>query len=99
MEDAQASKREGQGEKRKENKDEGPSKKSKMDFKDKKPAWQRVNAVCTPLTVPITQARSWRARAYCLSLGRTRMDLNVLIQTSSIDFITTMDTQLKSADT
>ncbi|KAL0413329.1 UNVERIFIED_CONTAM: hypothetical protein Sradi_1534600 [Sesamum radiatum] len=27
-----------------------------MDFKDKKPAWQRVNAVYTPLTVPITQA-------------------------------------------
>ncbi|KAL0455598.1 UNVERIFIED_CONTAM: hypothetical protein Slati_0899000 [Sesamum latifolium] len=38
MEDAQASKREGQGEKRKENKYEGPSKKSKTDFKDKKPA-------------------------------------------------------------
>ncbi|KAL0445972.1 UNVERIFIED_CONTAM: hypothetical protein Slati_1725100 [Sesamum latifolium] len=27
-----------------------------MDFKDKKPAWQRVNMVYTPLTVPITQA-------------------------------------------
>ncbi|KAL0394712.1 UNVERIFIED_CONTAM: hypothetical protein Slati_4437400 [Sesamum latifolium] len=39
MEDAQASKREGQEEKRKENKDEGPSKKPKMDFKDKKSAW------------------------------------------------------------
>ncbi|KAL0443941.1 UNVERIFIED_CONTAM: hypothetical protein Slati_2116800 [Sesamum latifolium] len=38
MEDAQASKREGRGEKRKENKDENPSKKPKMDFKDKKPA-------------------------------------------------------------
>ncbi|KAL0445385.1 UNVERIFIED_CONTAM: hypothetical protein Slati_2261200 [Sesamum latifolium] len=56
MEDAQASKREGQGEKRKENKDENPSKKSKMDFKDKKPAWQRVNMVYIPLTIPITQA-------------------------------------------
>ncbi|KAL0439517.1 UNVERIFIED_CONTAM: hypothetical protein Slati_2434700 [Sesamum latifolium] len=44
MEDDKASKREGRGEKRKENKDEGPSKKPKMDFKDKKPAWQRVNA-------------------------------------------------------
>ncbi|KAL0448214.1 UNVERIFIED_CONTAM: hypothetical protein Slati_1949300 [Sesamum latifolium] len=41
MEDAQASKREGRGEKRKENKDENYSKKPKMDFKDKKPAWQR----------------------------------------------------------
>ncbi|KAL0389027.1 UNVERIFIED_CONTAM: hypothetical protein Scaly_0259800 [Sesamum calycinum] len=56
MEDAQASKREGQGEKRKENKDECPSKKPKIDFKDKKPAWQRVNIVYTPLVVPITQA-------------------------------------------
>ncbi|KAL0445413.1 UNVERIFIED_CONTAM: hypothetical protein Slati_2264000 [Sesamum latifolium] len=43
MEDAQASKREGRGEKRKQNKDEGPSKKPKMDLKDKKPVWQRVN--------------------------------------------------------
>ncbi|KAL0444498.1 UNVERIFIED_CONTAM: hypothetical protein Slati_2172500 [Sesamum latifolium] len=56
MEDAQASKREGRGEKRKENKDENPFKKPKMDFKDKKPTWQRVNTVYTPLTVPITQA-------------------------------------------
>ncbi|KAL0294004.1 UNVERIFIED_CONTAM: hypothetical protein Sradi_6908300 [Sesamum radiatum] len=51
MEDAQASKREGRGEKRKENKDENPPKKPRMDFKDKKPAWQRVNMVYTPLTV------------------------------------------------
>ncbi|KAL0405953.1 UNVERIFIED_CONTAM: hypothetical protein Slati_3909200 [Sesamum latifolium] len=56
MEDAQASKREGRGEKRKENKDENPSKKPKMDFKDKNPAWQRMNMVYTPLTIPITQA-------------------------------------------
>ncbi|KAL0455806.1 UNVERIFIED_CONTAM: hypothetical protein Slati_0919800 [Sesamum latifolium] len=44
MKDAQASKREGRGEKRKENKDENPSKKPRMDFKDKKPAWQRDKA-------------------------------------------------------
>ncbi|KAL0411563.1 UNVERIFIED_CONTAM: hypothetical protein Slati_3746000 [Sesamum latifolium] len=56
MEDARASKREGRGEKQKENKDENPSKKPRMDFKDKKPAWQKVNMVYTPLTVPITQA-------------------------------------------
>ncbi|KAL0313612.1 UNVERIFIED_CONTAM: hypothetical protein Sradi_5760500 [Sesamum radiatum] len=56
MDNAQASKREGRGEKRKENKDEGSFKKSKMDFKDKKPAWQRVNAVYTPITIPLTQA-------------------------------------------
>ncbi|KAL0453021.1 UNVERIFIED_CONTAM: hypothetical protein Slati_1280200 [Sesamum latifolium] len=36
MKDAQASKRQRRGEKRKENKDENPSKKSKVDFKDKK---------------------------------------------------------------
>ncbi|KAL0313349.1 UNVERIFIED_CONTAM: hypothetical protein Sradi_5734200 [Sesamum radiatum] len=56
MEDAQASKREWRGEKRKENKDENTCKKLKMDFKDKRLAWQRVNTVYTPLTVPITQA-------------------------------------------
>ncbi|KAL0458849.1 UNVERIFIED_CONTAM: hypothetical protein Slati_0512100 [Sesamum latifolium] len=48
MEDAQASKREGRGEKRKENNDENPPKKSKMDFKDKRPVWPRVNMVYTP---------------------------------------------------
>ncbi|KAL0455810.1 UNVERIFIED_CONTAM: hypothetical protein Slati_0920200 [Sesamum latifolium] len=48
MEDAQASKREGRGEKRKENKDENSSNKPRMDFKDKKPAWQRLNMVYTP---------------------------------------------------
>ncbi|KAL0318174.1 UNVERIFIED_CONTAM: hypothetical protein Scaly_2858500 [Sesamum calycinum] len=36
MEDAQASKREGRGRKRRENKDAGPSKKLKIEFKDKK---------------------------------------------------------------
>ncbi|KAL0448383.1 UNVERIFIED_CONTAM: hypothetical protein Slati_1394700 [Sesamum latifolium] len=56
MEDEQASKGEGREERRKENKYEGPSKRSKTDFKDKKSAWQRVNMVYTPLTVPITQA-------------------------------------------
>ncbi|KAL0339604.1 UNVERIFIED_CONTAM: hypothetical protein Sradi_4477200 [Sesamum radiatum] len=56
MEDAQTSKREGRREKRKENKDEGPSKRLRTDFKDKRPAWQRVNTVYTPLAVPITQA-------------------------------------------
>ncbi|KAL0322064.1 UNVERIFIED_CONTAM: hypothetical protein Scaly_2502800 [Sesamum calycinum] len=55
-EEAQASKREGRGEKRKENKDEGPSKNPKTHFKDKKPAWQRVNSMYTPLAIPITQA-------------------------------------------
>ncbi|KAL0400093.1 UNVERIFIED_CONTAM: hypothetical protein Sradi_2352600 [Sesamum radiatum] len=54
MEDAQACKREGRGEKRKKNKDENPFKKPKMDLKDKRPAWQRVNMVYTPLMVPIT---------------------------------------------
>ncbi|KAL0389068.1 UNVERIFIED_CONTAM: hypothetical protein Scaly_0263900 [Sesamum calycinum] len=56
MEDAQASKREGRREKRKENKDESPSKKPRTDFKDKRPLWQRVNTLYTPLAVPITQA-------------------------------------------
>ncbi|KAL0433384.1 UNVERIFIED_CONTAM: hypothetical protein Slati_2672700 [Sesamum latifolium] len=56
MEDAHISKREGRGEKRKEGKEEGPSKKPRSDFKDKKPSWQRINTVYTPLTVPITKA-------------------------------------------
>ncbi|KAL0361189.1 UNVERIFIED_CONTAM: hypothetical protein Sradi_3803400 [Sesamum radiatum] len=54
-------------------KEETPSKKPRIDTRDKKPPFQRVNAVYSPLTVPITQAfmaieekglltrpRSWR---------------------------------------
>ncbi|KAL0301500.1 UNVERIFIED_CONTAM: hypothetical protein Sradi_6426800 [Sesamum radiatum] len=41
MEVAQASKKEGQGRKRKENKDECPYKKPRTDFKDKRLAWQK----------------------------------------------------------
>ncbi|KAL0458488.1 UNVERIFIED_CONTAM: hypothetical protein Slati_0476000 [Sesamum latifolium] len=33
----------------------GPSKKPRVDTRDRKPPFQRVNAVYTPLTVPITQ--------------------------------------------
>ncbi|KAL0301572.1 UNVERIFIED_CONTAM: hypothetical protein Sradi_6434000 [Sesamum radiatum] len=36
--------------------EESPSKKPRSDFKDKKPSWQRVNTVYTPLTVPINRA-------------------------------------------
>ncbi|KAL0448563.1 UNVERIFIED_CONTAM: hypothetical protein Slati_1412700 [Sesamum latifolium] len=59
--------------KRKEIKEEAPSKKPRIDTRDRKPPFQRVNIVYTPLTVPITQAfmaveekglitrpRSWR---------------------------------------
>ncbi|KAL0463351.1 UNVERIFIED_CONTAM: hypothetical protein Slati_0222700 [Sesamum latifolium] len=73
MEEAQAAKKETRGEKRKEIKEEAPSKKPRIDSRDRKPSFQRVNAVYTPLTVPITQAfmaveekglitppRSWR---------------------------------------
>ncbi|KAL0420638.1 UNVERIFIED_CONTAM: hypothetical protein Slati_3086700 [Sesamum latifolium] len=56
MENAQAAKKESHGEKRKETKEETPSKKPRTDFKDKKPPCPIVNAVYTPLTVPITQA-------------------------------------------
>ncbi|KAL0458472.1 UNVERIFIED_CONTAM: hypothetical protein Slati_0474400 [Sesamum latifolium] len=56
MEDAQAAKRESRGEKRKEVKEVTPSKKPRIDTRDKKPPFQRVNAVYTPLTIPITQA-------------------------------------------
>ncbi|KAL0458429.1 UNVERIFIED_CONTAM: hypothetical protein Slati_0470100 [Sesamum latifolium] len=74
MEDAQESKREGRGETRKENKDENSSKKTRMDFKDKKPAWQRVNMVYTPLTVPITQALMAVEGKGLLSRPRTYRD-------------------------
>ncbi|KAL0440213.1 UNVERIFIED_CONTAM: hypothetical protein Slati_2504300 [Sesamum latifolium] len=73
MKDAQSAKEESRGEKRKEIKEETPSKKLCIDTRDKKPPFQRVNIVYTPLTVPITQAfmaveekglltrpRSWR---------------------------------------
>ncbi|KAL0445029.1 UNVERIFIED_CONTAM: hypothetical protein Slati_2225600 [Sesamum latifolium] len=56
MEDAQAAKKESRGEKRKEVKEETPSKKPRIDTRDRKPPFQRVNAVYTPFTVPITQA-------------------------------------------
>ncbi|KAL0409717.1 UNVERIFIED_CONTAM: hypothetical protein Sradi_1906100 [Sesamum radiatum] len=72
MEDAQAAKKESHGKIRKEIKEE-TSKKPSIDTRDKKNLFQRVNAVYTPLTVPITQAfiaveekwlltcpRSWR---------------------------------------
>ncbi|KAL0445064.1 UNVERIFIED_CONTAM: hypothetical protein Slati_2229100 [Sesamum latifolium] len=73
MKDAHAAKKENRGEKWKEVKEETPFKKPRIDNRDKKPPFQRVNAVYTPLTVPITQAfmaveekglltrpRSWR---------------------------------------
>ncbi|KAL0453905.1 UNVERIFIED_CONTAM: Pro-Pol polyprotein [Sesamum latifolium] len=56
MEEAQAAKKETKGEKRKEIKEETPSKKPGVDFRERKSPFQRVNAVYTPLTVPITQA-------------------------------------------
>ncbi|KAL0293273.1 UNVERIFIED_CONTAM: hypothetical protein Sradi_6947400 [Sesamum radiatum] len=73
MEEAQAAKKNGRGEKSKEVREEAPSKKPRSDLRERKPPFQRVNAVYTPLTVPITQAlmaieekclivqpRSWR---------------------------------------
>ncbi|KAL0416352.1 UNVERIFIED_CONTAM: hypothetical protein Slati_3467100 [Sesamum latifolium] len=78
MEDAQVAKKESRGEKRKEVKEETPSKKPRIDTRNKKCHFQRVNAVYTPLTVPITQAcmaveekglltrpRSWRDTPQC----------------------------------
>ncbi|KAL0447966.1 UNVERIFIED_CONTAM: hypothetical protein Slati_1924500 [Sesamum latifolium] len=89
MEEAQAAKKETRG-KRKEIKEEAPSKKSRIDTRDRKPPFQRVNAVYTPLTVPITQAfmaveekglitrpRSWRDTPQCPKRSRasSRHDL------------------------
>ncbi|KAL0438686.1 UNVERIFIED_CONTAM: hypothetical protein Slati_2351600 [Sesamum latifolium] len=56
MEEAQAAKKDSRGEKHKEIKEEAPSKKPRVDTRDRKPPFQRVNAMYTPLTVPITQA-------------------------------------------
>ncbi|KAL0440014.1 UNVERIFIED_CONTAM: hypothetical protein Slati_2484400 [Sesamum latifolium] len=47
MEEAQAAKKETRGEKRKEIKEEAPSKKPCIDTRDRKPPFQRVNAVYT----------------------------------------------------
>ncbi|KAL0456491.1 UNVERIFIED_CONTAM: hypothetical protein Slati_0988300 [Sesamum latifolium] len=52
MEDAQAAKKESRGEKRKEVKEETPSKKPPTEFREKKAPYQRINVVYTPLTVP-----------------------------------------------
>ncbi|KAL0433814.1 UNVERIFIED_CONTAM: hypothetical protein Slati_2715700 [Sesamum latifolium] len=73
MEEAQTAKKDSRGEKRKEVRGDAPSKKPRADLRDKKPHFQRVNTVYTPLMVPITQAfmsvkekglitrpRSWR---------------------------------------
>ncbi|KAL0428293.1 UNVERIFIED_CONTAM: hypothetical protein Slati_3004100 [Sesamum latifolium] len=72
-EEAQAAKKDSRGEKRKEVREDAPSKKPFADLRDRKPPFQRVKTVYTPLTVPITQAfmaieekglvtrpRSWR---------------------------------------
>ncbi|KAL0405252.1 UNVERIFIED_CONTAM: hypothetical protein Slati_3839100 [Sesamum latifolium] len=56
MEEAQAAKKDSRGEKRKEVREDAPSKKPRGDLRDRKPPFQRVNVVYTPLTVPITQA-------------------------------------------
>ncbi|KAL0295116.1 UNVERIFIED_CONTAM: hypothetical protein Sradi_6851700, partial [Sesamum radiatum] len=73
MEEAQIAKKDSRGEKRKEIREEAPSKKPRGDLRDRKLPFERVNAVYTPLTVPIAQAlmaveetgliarpRSWR---------------------------------------
>ncbi|KAL0401632.1 UNVERIFIED_CONTAM: hypothetical protein Slati_4193100 [Sesamum latifolium] len=78
MEEAQAAKKDSRGEKRKEVREDAPSKKPRGDLRDRKPPFQRINAVYTPLTVPITQAfmaveekglitrpRSWRDTPQC----------------------------------
>ncbi|KAL0292666.1 UNVERIFIED_CONTAM: hypothetical protein Sradi_6980900 [Sesamum radiatum] len=54
MEKAQAAKKDSRGEKRKEIQEEAPSKKPRGDLRDRKTPFQRVNAVYTPLTVPVT---------------------------------------------
>ncbi|KAL0439180.1 UNVERIFIED_CONTAM: hypothetical protein Slati_2401000 [Sesamum latifolium] len=56
MKDAQAAKKESRREKRKETKEEAPSKKARVDMQDKKTPFERVNTVYTALTVLITQA-------------------------------------------
>ncbi|KAL0379341.1 UNVERIFIED_CONTAM: hypothetical protein Sradi_3239600 [Sesamum radiatum] len=73
IEEAQAANKDSRGEKRKEVREDAPSKKPRVDLRDRKPPFQRINTVYTPLMVPITQAfmvveekglitrpRSWR---------------------------------------
>ncbi|KAL0440511.1 UNVERIFIED_CONTAM: hypothetical protein Slati_2534100 [Sesamum latifolium] len=56
MEEAQTAKKDSRGEKRKEVREDVPSKKPRGDLRDRKLHFQRVNVVYTPLMVPITQA-------------------------------------------
>ncbi|KAL0345686.1 UNVERIFIED_CONTAM: hypothetical protein Sradi_4399900 [Sesamum radiatum] len=56
MEEAQVAKKDGKGEKRKEVREKAPSKKPRGDLRERKPPFQRVNVVYTPMTVPNTQA-------------------------------------------
>ncbi|KAL2230933.1 UNVERIFIED_CONTAM: hypothetical protein Sindi_1687700 [Sesamum indicum] len=65
MEDAQAAKKENQGEKRKEASEEAPFKKQRTKFRDKKTSFHRIHAVYTPFTVPITQALGWSKEKAC----------------------------------
>ncbi|KAL0360883.1 UNVERIFIED_CONTAM: hypothetical protein Sradi_3772800 [Sesamum radiatum] len=55
MEDAQAAKKKSRGEKRKDTKEEIPSKKPRTESRERKAHYQRINTVYTPLMVPITQ--------------------------------------------
>ncbi|KAL0373709.1 UNVERIFIED_CONTAM: hypothetical protein Sradi_3286600 [Sesamum radiatum] len=61
MEETQAAKKDSRGEKRKEVREGAPSKKPRGDLKERKPPFQRVNGVYTPLTVP-SHRPSWLSR-------------------------------------
>ncbi|KAL0349947.1 UNVERIFIED_CONTAM: hypothetical protein Sradi_4143900 [Sesamum radiatum] len=56
MENAQAAKKESYGEKRMDVKEKAPFKKPRTDSWDRKPSFPNMNAVYSPLNVPITQA-------------------------------------------
>ncbi|KAL0367641.1 UNVERIFIED_CONTAM: hypothetical protein Sradi_3654200 [Sesamum radiatum] len=69
MEDAEIAKNESPREKRKEVKEETPSKKHRTESREKKAPYQRINAIYTPLTVPITEPSEKKAISSSQVLG------------------------------
>ncbi|KAL0440284.1 UNVERIFIED_CONTAM: hypothetical protein Slati_2511400 [Sesamum latifolium] len=61
MEDAQATKKESRGEKRRTQKKKPPPKKPRTDFRERKVSYQRINAVYTPMTC-LSRKPSWPSK-------------------------------------
>ncbi|KAL2246122.1 UNVERIFIED_CONTAM: hypothetical protein Sindi_2880400 [Sesamum indicum] len=100
MKDVQAAKKESQGEKRKEAREEAPFKKQCAEFRDNKAPFYRIHTVYTPLMVPITQAlMAVEGKGYSLAPGHGESNLNVPSPTSSAVIIMITAILPKNVDT